>query len=433
LHAKALGLTRLVRQPLPPNPALDLRPLRVEQDWVDVEQDRVDFEDQIWPNCFPILFGQRSSAPGRSVATIIACVRSEAVKASRNRQEYEHMLAFNDSSTDPRAEQLHQHYLALAERALQHYALGLTIPTFIHHNAGIVFRVQAPAMGRLYLLKLHTRRGDGTNPSATQLEAGLRWLADVARETDIVVQTPVTTTTGQFVCQLGSDASEPINCSLQYWIEGKVPNGDFTVQQVGQLGALMAKLHVHSQQHPLRQALPARHHDASALATSVQTLRTALDTTLLSAQAYTVIVAAQGQIAARMADLGTRPEVWGAVHGDLHYDNVLLYEDEIRPIDFTELCLAHYLYDIGVTLYHIYHQGPEIRDAFLEGYQLMQRLPEGYLRYIETFITYAALDNIAWNRTIAEQACSALFQRNLQQLVDTFCTQVAKGQPFILS
>jgi hypothetical protein len=43
------------------------------------------------------------------------------------------MLAFNDSTTDPRAEQLHQHYLALAERALQHYPIGLTIPTFIHH------------------------------------------------------------------------------------------------------------------------------------------------------------------------------------------------------------------------------------------------------------------------------------------------------------
>ena len=175
------------------------------------------------------------------------------------------MQTVNGGTAEQQPDKLHQHYLALAERALQHYALGVTIPTFIHHNAGIVFRVEAPTMGRSYLLKLYARRGEGANPSAAQLEVGLRWLAELARETDIVVQTPVPTTTGAFVCQVSATAPEAINCSLQYWSEGVPPNGDFTLQQVRQLGLVMAKLHAHSQQHPILQDLPVLRSDRNAL------------------------------------------------------------------------------------------------------------------------------------------------------------------------
>src|SRR5205085_6982945 len=123
------------------------------------------------------------------------------------------------------------------------------------------------------------------------------------------------------------------------------------------------------QQHPLAHGLPAMRHDGGALAEHVHTLRAALDHELLPATSFAVIVAAHQQIATLMAKLGTAPDVWGPVHGDLHYDNVLLLENEVRPIDFTGLRLAHYFYDIGVTIYHIYHQGPGIRRAFMNGYQ----------------------------------------------------------------
>jgi Ser/Thr protein kinase RdoA (MazF antagonist) len=121
------------------------------------------------------------------------------------------------------------------------------------------------------------------------------------------------------------------------------------------------------------------------------------------------------------------------VHGDVHYDNLLLDGDDVRLIDFTGLRLAHYLYDIGVTLFHTDYQGPNIRRAFLEGYQHIRPLPESDLRAIEAFITYAAIDNIAWNSTIPEQVASALFQHNLKQLVEQFCTLVAEGRPFLFA
>ena len=326
-----------------------------------------------------------------------------------------------------------QPYLDLAEQALQHYALGATQLTFIQHNAGLVFRVEAPAMGRPYLLKLHQRVGAGTNPSAAQLEVGLGWLASVGRETNLIVQTPVANTAGHFVSQLRMGDATPICCTVQHWLEGTLPNGDFSASQARQIGAVLATLHAHSQQHPLAQGLPALHHDASALREHVHTLRVALDHDILPPESFDVIVAAHQQIATLMATLGTAPAMWGAVHGDLHYDNILLHGAEIRPIDFTGLRLAHYFYDIGVSIYHIYHQGPGIRRTLIEGYQHIRALPEADLRAVEAFVAYAAIDNLAWNSTIPEQAASALFRRNLQQLVERFCSNVAEGRPFLFS
>jgi len=318
--------------------------------------------------------------------------------------------------------------LTLAEAALQHYQLGETHPTFIQHNAAIVFRVEAPIQERCYLLKLHTRRGTGSNPSLAQLDAGMRWLAAVARETDLVVQTPVPTSAGRFVCQIATGTSEPVTATLQHWLEGSPPNGDFTLPQARQLGRSMAKLHRHSQQHPQPPEVPALRHDANALASHIQTLCTTLDRAMLSAEAQAVLLAAQAEITRRMSELGTAPDVWGPVHGDLHYDNVLLIQDDIAPIDFTGVRLAHYLHDIGVTVYHTYHQGPELRRAFLAGYQELRRIPVHYIQFLDAFVTAAAIENIAWNCTIVGQVDSALFQRNLRQLIEMFCTSLIEGR-----
>ncbi len=325
-----------------------------------------------------------------------------------------------------------QPYLELAAVVLRHYPLGPAIPTFIGHNAGIVFRVEAPEIGQTYVLKLHERVGYGPNPSAEQLDAGLRWLADLARDTAVVVQVPVATSAGQLVGQIVTgESSTPLNYTLQHWVAGEPPNGDLTAQQAHRVGKMMATLHAFSERYAVAPDAPAMRHDTDALRKNIDILRGALPTTLLSREASAIVDAAGERITALMADLGVGHKVWGPVHGDIHYDNLLFYQDEARPIDFTGLRLAHYGYDIGVTLYHILYQEPEIRRAFVEGYERVRPLPAVSPRALEAFLTYAAIDNVAWNSTIAAQVRSPLFQRNVRHLVDAFCTRLVAGQSFL--
>jgi Ser/Thr protein kinase RdoA (MazF antagonist) len=199
---------------------------------------------------------------------------------------------------------------------------------------------------------------------------------------------------------------------------------------MGQIGSLMAKLHRYSRlsSFPLDNA---NQHGPEVLDRDVRILRDALDYDLLPASDYEIVSGATRKIQEVMERLGKSKEVWGPVHGDIHYDNLVLAGEEIYPIDFTELVCAHYLYDLGVTLYHTLHQGATMRQAFLQGYQQIELLPLEHLQYLDAFITFAAINNIAWNATLPEQVASALFRKNLHQLVHTFCRHLMAESSFL--
>jgi Ser/Thr protein kinase RdoA (MazF antagonist) len=323
-------------------------------------------------------------------------------------------------------------YLLLAEAALPQYGLGPADITFVQHNAGIVFHVITRETEQNYVLKLYQRVGIGADPTPEALEPGLHWLADFAQSCNVMVQTPIRTRTGQFVGQVVlPSTTTPVACTVQHWVDGRLPNGDFTAQQIYTLGKMTAKIHAFSSTYVFTTDVSATHHDSHALHTNIRLLRATLPDTLLSAHDYTTIRAAAQRIVEYMAALGQSSVVWGPVHGDLHYDNILLYGEDIRPLDFTGLRVAHYLYDIGVTMYHIFHQGSTVRHSYFVGYQEIYPLPSAYQEYIEAFITYAAIDDVAWNCTIPEQRESSLFQQNLNNLIHTYCTSLAERQPFL--
>ena len=314
----------------------------------------------------------------------------------------------------------------MAKTALQQYPIKYTTLQFIAHNAGVVFRVDSP--GQAYVLKLHDRVGKGVNPAYDQLEIGMRWLAGVAHATDIIVQTPISTSTGAFVSTVAFE-DKSIHCTLQHWLDGDSPNGPFTEHQAQQIGTMMAKLHRYNRSSAI-QFDGAMVHGSEALSEHVLSIRDSLNLKLFPQSSYEIVKNAQDKIQQIMKQLGTDRDVWGPVHGDIHYDNILLSNGNMYPIDFTGLRIAHYLFDIGVTLFHTFHQGQSIRLAFLQGYQKISELPPEHINYLEAFFTYAAIDNLAWNATIPEQVASPLFQRNLHQLIFIFCRDIVEDISF---
>ena len=336
-----------------------------------------------------------------------------------------------DTDHASEATEMASRHMSLARSALQQYAIDVDEIAFIQHNAGVVFRVTTTAHHQ-YLLKIHKRVGAGDNPSPAQLEPGLKWLNAMSQTTDVVVQKPVPTRNGPFVAQVAdAPAATPLSCTLQRWIDGDPPHGDFTQDQAHQLGRMTGKLHAWSSSYGQRNSPTATYHDAQSLHTNIALLLEHVPQ--LSTRDVALITAAEQRIAGYMQDLGRDASVWGPVHGDLHYDNVLIYGNEIRPIDFDGLRLAHYLYDLGVTVYHTYHQGAQLRHALFAGYQQTYALPAMYQHYVEGFVAYAAIDNVAWNCTIPEQLQSPYFHKNLDHLVNRYCLAIAQGQHFLFS
>jgi Ser/Thr protein kinase RdoA (MazF antagonist) len=170
--------------------------------------------------------------------------------------------------------------------------------------------------------------------------------------------------------------------------------------------------------------------DVAGLQAAVAQLRQGVGFGLLTPAQMAQVEAASQRIMELMEQLGYGPTVWGAVHGDLHQGNLLFYGAQACAIDYSG-CQAHYLYDLGVTLYHLFYQEVSIRRALIEGYhQIFDRLalPDEQL---DAFMTAAAIANNGFQMTIPGHRESALNLRNLHQLTDLFCVHLVNNVPLV--
>ncbi len=206
---------------------------------------------------------------------------------------------------------------------------------------------------------------------------------------------------GGFVAAVEGPGGIAIACTVQDWLAGKPPDGGrLDDAALPRLGHLMATLPEHGHRHPLEPDINADEMDTEALEAVVARLRGSLDKDMLPARSVKLLRAAQRTIEGCMTALGKAPEVWGPIHGDLHGDNIVLDQGELRPIDFAGLLVGHYMYDLGAAIAHIDFAGsaPHRSRALLEGYRAVRPVPEAIYRILDAFVTYAAITNLAWKQ-----------------------------------
>lgn len=95
-----------------------------------------------------------------------------------------------------------------------------------------------------------------------------------------------------------------------------------------------------------------------------------------------------GRTKRTMKRLGSSSNVFGLIHGDLIQTNYLFQDGEARGIDFGDFGLAHYLYDIGITLFALWGRDDQQHQqrAFLEGYRTFRDLSADHEELINLFI-----------------------------------------------
>ena len=87
-----------------------------------------------------------------------------------------------------------------------------------------------------------------------------------------------------------------------------------------------------------------------------------------------------------MAGLGSKPDVFGLIHADLHLENALFDGDAVRLIDFDDCGFGYWLYDIAVPLWEYRGRADyaAILAALLDGYRERRELPD--LTHLDDFI-----------------------------------------------
>lgn len=220
-------------------------------------------------------------------------------------------------------------------------------------------------------------------------------------------------------------------CSVQHWLDGEQVEALSTGQAHG-VGDLLGRWHEFSQGH-VRDADGAVNYDSPYLAHALDDLRVLAQAGAITHDSWSTIEQAVVLARSHVDAIGTSPDVFGVVHGDLNPHNIIVADDgSVRFIDLAQLALAPYLWDIGVALYQYSYQDATVRRAMVSAYRQTRPGLSIPPLALETFVVAAALTNLAFQCSIPKQRTSTLFHTNVQKFANGYCRALINGVPFAL-
>jgi len=327
-------------------------------------------------------------------------------------------------------EQRGDFYLGCAHQALTQYTLDSLTPHFIQHNAGVVFRLDDRAGQPQAMLKIHENAGDNGNDTPEQIEAQLSCLAALAEKSKIIVQSPIVNRVGGTVSMVHfAGVDRPVACTVQQWISGHHAKQWLPVHAHA-IGTLLATIHNHSERWSTADDERLGRCGASEVREAFATVCGTVEFGLIDAAQRTIIESTGERCVAVIEQAGETPNVWGIVHGDLHQGNVFFIDDKPAPIDFN-LFRAHYLYDLGVSLYHASFDDLPIRQALVKGYASLRPLSSSAQASLEAYTIMAAALNLAFQAMLPNHRLTPINRRNMIHFADEFCRKFVNAEPFL--
>jgi Ser/Thr protein kinase RdoA (MazF antagonist) len=305
-------------------------------------------------------------------------------------------MAPNGNNFDdlPRTEQVYR-LRKLAQVVLEAFGFNQYRLTFLQHLVNTTFRLDS-TQGR-YLVRIHRAR------TRIAVESELAWLEALAHETTLPVQTPQCSIDGKMIVvgkQIG--VPEPYPVTVLSWLNGQVlPQDCRSPHHFYRLGQLVAKLHHHSQHWAPSFELNRPFYDSTGVL-SADSVAGPDGATYkqLPADVRGHLQTLHERLQEVEQRLGKSSDQFGLIHSDLSFGNVLFTEEEVLPIDFDDCGFGYYLYDLAVVL-----AGPwekpgfqHRREALLEGYREICKLPDEHLSLIPTFMAMRASSLEQWDR-----------------------------------
>ena len=250
-----------------------------------------------------------------------------------------------------------------------------------------------------YLVRVH--RVQAHMPH--RIESELAWLKALSRDTNIPVQEPHCSSDGKMVVIAeASCVPEPYPITVLSWLNGRILRQERrSPRHFEQLGELVAEIHNHSQSWTRPSCFDRPTYDSDGLF-GVWGLfgLDAINANSLPSGVFDDLQTLRGRLQEVEHRLGTNPTVFGMIHFDLSFGNVLFTSNDVMPIDFDNCGFGHYLFDLAVIL-----AGPYERPGFEErceklilGYREVRELSDDLLEFIPTFMAVRAALLQQWER-----------------------------------
>lgn len=261
-----------------------------------------------------------------------------------------------------------------------------------------------------YVVRAHR----AANRTTSEIAAELAWLDALRLENDITVPRVHTTQDGNTlaVATVPNRESEfPV--SMLDWVSGRTIRDQKNVHHFEELGKLTAALHRHARSWSLASSLDRPTYDSRSVFQPDFQVRIA--EILGSNDAKPIIVALSAlrqRVESVESELGSKCDVFGLIHGDLSFGNVLFGKNGPVPIDFDDCGFGYFIHDLAIPLAGAWRKpGFEKRyQAFIEGYRQIRELPRDLLRHIPLFLGLRSAqlimdysNHVPWRQGILDQ------------------------------
>lgn len=291
---------------------------------------------------------------------------------------------------------------------------------FLRHGENTIYAVRAPD-GRRYALRVH-RPGYQT-PDAIRSE--LAWM-DSLRAAGVATPPALAGIDGDPLQRLvavdrdgdpgdaagaraeGDEVSaegDEVTVAMFEWVQGTPLSAVGEVAPWQRLGEIMARLHEHSRgwRRPPRFVRPAW--DGPALVGDSPRWGPPDPHRAFDPESSRLLQRCRAEVQARLSAIGSDENVYGLIHGDLGFENVLVGANgDVAVIDFDDSGDSWFLHDLAVALYP--HEGSvgfdERRDALVAGYRRAGELPEEVLSELPTFLMARRIASLGWVFSRAE-------------------------------
>ena len=291
----------------------------------------------------------------------------------------------------------------LAHSALRQYRLEFARFVLVRDAGNTLYRVYSSKIitrteenelfiPDQYLLRLHW--SGYRDESAIEFE--LKWLDKLRKEHDLPVPEPIPTRNGNFLIEVSHPGiPEPRYCSLLRWVKGKRLGDKATSKHYAAQGRFMARMHDVAQIWLPARETKLRVYDWGGLFRTIPALCLPVDNiwSLLPKCYVGIFEEVTKDVRDTMEKLGKGKDVFGLIHADLGVDaNLLFWHGQPRAIDFDEIGLGYWVYDLAVALEHCReHWDYKLyKDALLSGYYEIRKLPGDQIKFLDLFM--AALD-----------------------------------------
>ncbi len=279
----------------------------------------------------------------------------------------------------------------VALRALKAYPLEVVEIEMLRYVLNIEFVVHARPVSQPDTIEKYVLRVNAPSfNTRAEIVSEMEWLNAIVGDTKLLVPVPLRTSSGSWVYTVDLPALGIFrHCVLFEYLAAKAVEDTITPNKMEFLGAMIGLIHKHGAGFRLPHGFIRKHWDLEGLRGEMLDVPISQALAALTKEEREVLKKAEGIVAEAMEQLGTSPQVYGLIHGDLHLKS-LLFTPDGRPvvIDFDTCGYGYYIYDLAVAIWNLFNREDytELRKALLRGYRKVRPISEKEESFITHFV-----------------------------------------------